>query len=84
MRSEADRGILFLVAGVGLGMLAGLFWAPRPGRDLRSKLRSRATARWDTVAEESKNLRTEARRWLDIVKDRIWKMNGGATGNHSQ
>ncbi len=84
MKSETDNGIVFLLLGLGLGVVAGLLWAPRRGSEIRGDLRSGAAARWSNLAKDSAHLRMETRRWLDVFKDRFCKINGGASGDHSK
>lgn len=80
MKSESDSGLTFLWIGLGLGLLTGLLWAPRRGREIRGELRSGAAARWSSVTEESAKLRHESRRWLAAIKERFCKTNGGTGG----
>ena len=37
--SDDNRLIPCFIVGVGLGLLVGLFWAPRVGKETRDKLR---------------------------------------------
>lgn len=78
MKGENDSGIVLLFVGLGLGLLAGLLWAPRRGREMRGELRSNAASGWSAIAGEGAKIKSETRRWLETIKDRLCKVNGGA------
>lgn len=39
MRAPGDYRFPLLIVGVGLGILAGILWSPRAGKELRKELR---------------------------------------------
>ena len=86
MRRENENGITYLVAGLGLGLLAGLLWAPRRSQEIRAGLRSSATAGLNVLTTETAKLRGETQRWLDTIKERIYSRanGGGATRNDGE
>jgi gas vesicle protein len=86
MNKENENGIACLVIGFGLGLLAGLLWAPRRSQEIRAGLRSSATAGLNLLTAERAKLRSETQRWLDIIKERIYsRANGsGAQRNHGE
>jgi gas vesicle protein len=82
MNKENENGLAYLVVGLGLGLLAGLLWAPRRSQEIRAGLRSGATAGLNLLSTESAKLRSETQRWLDIIKERVYsRVNGGTTRN---
>lgn len=58
MKDHNDR-LSWLFVGIGLGILAGLLWAPRAGRETRARLRDGA----DLVREQSEKIRAGSRKW---------------------
>lgn len=70
MRTTHENGFTYLVIGVGLGLLAGLLWAPRRGQEMREELRRGADTGLDYLTEEAEKLRTEADRWFGKLKER--------------
>lgn len=72
MRTTHENGFTYLVIGVGLGLLAGLLWAPRRGQEMREELRHGADTGLDYLAEETEKLRTEANHWFGKLKER-WR-----------
>ena len=79
MTRDQESSVAYLVMGLGLGLLAGLLWAPRRGQEMRGGLRSGAAAGWNRIAGETVKLRGDAQHWLQIIKDRLsCRMNGGA------
>ena len=71
MRTNHENGVTYLVIGVGLGLLAGLLWAPRRGQEMREELRRGADSGLDYLTEEAEKLRTEADRLFGKLKDRL-------------
>jgi gas vesicle protein len=70
MRTTHENGFTYLVIGIGLGLLAGLLWAPRRGQEMREELRRGADTGLDYLTEEAEKLRTEADRWFGKLKER--------------
>lgn len=82
MRTTHDSGYTYFVIGVGLGLMAGLLWAPRRGQEMREELRRGADSGLDYLTEEAEKLRVEADRWFGRLKDRLssqfrGRANGG-------
>jgi gas vesicle protein len=65
-----DTGLTYLFVGVGLGLLAGLLWAPRRGEEMREELRRGADSGLDYLTDEAEKIRAEADRWLSRIKER--------------
>lgn len=71
MRTNHENGLTYLVIGAGLGLLAGLLWAPRRGQEMREELRRGADSGFDYLSEEAEKLRTEVDRWFGKLKGRL-------------
>ena len=74
MKITDDEGLVILLAGIAVGLLAGLLWAPRSGRALRRELRRDARKGLDYLSDETVKIRDQADRLADNSKtwfDRI-------------
>jgi gas vesicle protein len=69
--SENNSGSSFgwFLAGVGLGALVGVLYAPRSGSETRDALRSRAEEGRDYVRTRAKEARGQASDWVDRGRD---------------
>jgi gas vesicle protein len=57
--------ISWFLAGLGLGTLGGVLYAPRSGDETREALRSKAEAGADMVADRARQAREQANQWVD-------------------
>jgi gas vesicle protein len=71
MKPSNENGVTYLVIGLGLGLLAGLLWAPRRGQQMREELRRGANSGLDYLTEEADRLRSEGNRWYTRIKERF-------------
>jgi|ERR1700722_2805184 gas vesicle protein len=69
--SDRDGGSSFVwfLAGLGLGALAGVLYAPRSGSETRDVLRSRAEEGRDYVRGRAQEARSQATDWVDRGRD---------------
>ncbi|MFZ0808033.1 MAG: YtxH domain-containing protein [Candidatus Sulfotelmatobacter sp.] len=69
--SDRDGGNSFVwfLAGLGLGALAGVLYAPRSGSETREVLRSRAEESRDYVRNRAREAREQASQWADKGRD---------------
>jgi gas vesicle protein len=64
--SERDgNSLLWFLAGLGLGALAGVLYAPRAGSETREALRSRADEGREFVRNRARQAREQASDWVD-------------------
>jgi len=63
--SDRDNGgaVVWFLAGLGLGALAGVLYAPRSGSETRDALRSRAEEGRDYVTQRAREARDQASQW---------------------
>jgi gas vesicle protein len=59
----------WFLAGVGLGALAGVLYAPRSGSETRDVLRARAEEGRDYVRTRAREARGQASEWVDRGRD---------------
>jgi gas vesicle protein len=64
MKTSDNRMVNLFVIGVGLGLLAGVLWAPRPGKETRDELLRSADDRLTYLREESDKIRKTADSWV--------------------
>ncbi len=65
--SDRDGGNSFVwfLAGLGLGALVGVLYAPRSGNETREVLRARAEEGRDYVRSRAREAREQASQWAD-------------------
>jgi gas vesicle protein len=70
----ADRdgsNLFWFLAGLGIGTLAGVLYAPRSGSETREALRARAEEGRDFVRERARQARQQATEWVDRGRDAL-------------
>jgi gas vesicle protein len=60
MKTNSEFKFPYFLAGMGMGAIAGLLFAPRPGGETRKKFRERSTKSLDTLNQRVKKLRESA------------------------
>ena len=63
--SSSSNSFVWFVAGMGLGALAGLLYAPRAGNETRDVLRARAEEGRDYMRSRAREARDQASEWVD-------------------
>ena len=69
MRATQEHGFPYLIIGVGLGLLAGLLWAPHAGKETRDELRRGADEGLDILTKEAEKVGAGAGRWFARVEE---------------
>src|SRR5271154_2708836 len=68
--SERDsNSFVWFLAGLGLGALAGVLYAPRSGSETRDVLLSRAEEGREYVRSRAREAREQAAGWVDKGRD---------------
>jgi gas vesicle protein len=68
----ADRdsnSLIWFLAGLGLGALAGVLYAPQSGSETREAIRARAEEGKDFMKGRAKEMREQASDWADRGRD---------------
>ena len=65
MSDRDGNTFLWFIAGLGLGVIAGVLYAPRPGNETRDALRSKAEQGRDFMRERARQAREQAGEWAD-------------------
>jgi gas vesicle protein len=63
--SNSSNSFGWFLAGVGLGALVGVLYAPRSGSETRDVLRARAEEGRDYVRTRAREARGQASEWVD-------------------
>ena len=65
MSDRDGNSFVWFLAGLGLGALAGVLYAPRSGAETREALRQRAEEGRDYVRNRDRDAREQAEKWAD-------------------
>jgi len=65
MSDRDGSSFVWFLAGLGVGALAGVLYAPRSGSETREALRSRAEEGKDYVRNRAREARDQASQWAD-------------------
>jgi gas vesicle protein len=71
--SDRDGGssIIWFIAGLGLGAVAGILYAPRSGNETREAILSKAEESRHYVRERAREAREQANQWVDKSKEAL-------------
>ena len=69
MSDNSGGSFGWFLAGVGLGALVGVLYAPRSGSETRDQIRARAEEGRDYVRSRAKEARGQASEWVDRGRD---------------
>jgi gas vesicle protein len=65
MSDRDGNSFVWFLAGLGLGALAGVLYAPRSGSETREVLRARAEEGRDYMRNRAREAREQASQWAD-------------------
>jgi gas vesicle protein len=69
--SCSGSGILWFLAGLGVGAAVGVLYAPKSGRETRESILSAAEESREVVQERARKYKEQAQQWADHGKDVI-------------
>jgi gas vesicle protein len=67
--SDRDNSFVWFLAGLGVGALVGVLYAPRSGSETREELRTRAEQGREYVRTRAREAREQASDWVDKGRD---------------
>ena len=65
MSDHDSNSFVWILAGLGVGALVGVLYAPRSGSETREALRARADEGRDYMRERAREARDQASQWVD-------------------
>lgn len=71
MADDSSNGILWFLAGLGVGAALGVLYAPKSGRETREALLSAAEEGQEAVRERARQYREQAQGWYEKGKDTV-------------
>ncbi len=69
MADRESSGLLWFLAGLGIGAVVGVLYAPRSGDETREVLRSKAMEGRERVRQQARRAQEQAGDWLDRGRD---------------
>lgn len=71
--SDRDGGNSFVwfLAGLGLGALAGVLYAPKSGSETREQLRAKAEEGREYMRQRAQEMKDQASQWADKGRDAV-------------
>lgn len=69
MSDRDSNSFLWFLAGVGLGAVVGVLYAPRSGSETREALRSKAEEGREYMRNRARQAREQASEWVDRGRD---------------
>jgi gas vesicle protein len=69
MSDRDGNSFVWFLAGLGLGALVGVLYAPRSGNETREALRARAEEGREYVKNRAREAREQASEWVDRGRD---------------
>jgi len=71
MSDRDGSSIVWFLAGLGLGALAGVLYAPRSGSETRDAIRARAEEGREYVRNRAREARDQAQQWADKGREAV-------------
>jgi gas vesicle protein len=69
MSDNKGSGTLWFLAGLGIGAVVGLLYAPKTGEETRQNIREAAEQGRDVVKDSAQKVREQAGTWADKGRD---------------
>jgi gas vesicle protein len=71
MAERDGSSFLWFLAGLGVGAVVGVLYAPRSGDEMRDVIRSRAQESAERARHHARRVREQANDWMDRGRDVI-------------
>jgi gas vesicle protein len=65
MAERDNNGFLWFLAGLGVGAVVGVLYAPKSGDEMRDLIRSRAQEGSERARHQARRVREQASEWVD-------------------
>jgi gas vesicle protein len=71
MADDSSNGIVWFLAGLGVGAALGILYAPKSGRETRESLLNAADESREAVRERTRQYREQAEKWYEKGRDAV-------------
>lgn len=71
MSDRDGSSFVWFLAGLGVGALAGVLYAPRSGSETREQLRSKAEEGREYMRQRAREAKEQASQWADKGRDAV-------------
>jgi len=71
MADDSSSGIVWFIAGLGIGAALGILYAPKSGRETRESLLTAADEGKEVVRERARQYREQAEKWYEKGRDAV-------------
>ena len=68
-RDEGGSGFAWFLAGLGIGAVVGVLYAPKSGNETRQEILNKAEEGRDFVVTRARQAREQANQWVDRGRD---------------
>lgn len=69
MAEDSSNSFLWFLAGLGLGAVVGMLYAPQSGEETRETIRQKAEEGRDFVVTRARQAKEQANEWVDKGRD---------------
>lgn len=69
MADDSSNGLLWFLAGLGVGAAVGVLYAPKSGRETRESILNAAEEGREVVRERARQYKDQASDWVERGKD---------------
>lgn len=69
MSDRDGNSFLWFLAGLGVGAVVGVLYAPRAGAEMRQSIREKAEEGRDFMRDRAREARDQASQWVDRGRD---------------
>ena len=78
-RDEGGNGFAWFLAGLGIGAIIGVLYAPKSGSETRQQIMDGAEQARDYVTKGARQAREQASQWIDRGRDVISQQRDNIT-----
>jgi gas vesicle protein len=72
-KDSSSNGMVWFLAGLGVGALLGVLYAPRSGRETRQALKEKAEEGRDFVVTRGRQMKDQAQQWAEKGREAVGK-----------
>ncbi|MGO8795621.1 MAG: YtxH domain-containing protein [Candidatus Sulfotelmatobacter sp.] len=71
MSDRDGNSFIWFLAGLGVGAVVGVLYAPRAGAEMREELRARAEEGREYVRNRARDAKSQASQWVDRGREAV-------------